>query len=62
MTHEQAAAKAARVARRNGKFVAVIFEAGEYDYATENDLGMFWQGAQIVAEFGPDGQFLQPRH
>lgn len=57
---EQAARKAASAAaKRAGSWRYVVAEGYGpdriYDSASDYDLESFWQGAEVLAAYGPDG-------
>lgn len=61
MTFHQAMAQARRRSRRTQQIVYVVFEAGEYDSASDYDLDTYYLGADPVASVEPDGSDSESR-
>jgi len=55
MTYDQALWRAALRARRARDWRYVVLDCGEYAVASDFDLDTFFDGAPVVATFGPDG-------
>ena len=57
--HAQAVKNAATRARRRGEDVYVVYESGQYDTATEEELDTFYAGiaaANILERVSADGR------
>jgi hypothetical protein len=54
---DSAVARARTLARRRGDCLYVVREGGEFAVADEFDLHTWWQGATVMGEVTPEGEF-----